>query len=151
VDDGHGGKAQSTLTISILDDGQTYLAGSPNVPLVGSKGDQVLDGDLGNQILAAGKGNDVLIGGPNDVLLGDKGHDTFVFNPDFGKNTVLDFRPEDHVIQFDHLDFSSVTDIFAHMSSDGHGNTLITHDANNVVTLVGVDPGHLHMHDFLLV
>ena len=151
VDDGHGGKAQSTLTISILDDDMTYLAGKPNTPLVASKGEQVLDGASGNQILAGGKGNDVLIGGPNDILFGDKGHDSFVFNPGFGKNTVVDFRPEDHVLQFSRADFASVKDIFTHMSSDGQGNTLITHDPNNVVTLLNVAPGSLHFHDFLVV
>jgi VCBS repeat-containing protein len=151
VDDGHGGKAQSTLTISILDDDMTYLAGKPNTPLIASKGEQVLDGALGNQILAGGKGDDVLIGGPNDILFGGKGHDSFVFNPGFGKNTVVDFGSEDHVLQFSRADFASVKDIFTHMSSDGHGNTLISHDPDNVVTLLDVAPGSLHFHDFLIV
>jgi len=37
------------------------------------------------------------------------------------------------------------------LSSDGHGNTLITVDANDVVTLSGVAPGSLHAADFHIV
>src|SRR5262249_48252308 len=45
----------------------------------------------GNKTLTGGNGNDFLIAGKNDVLIGGLGNDTFVFNPNFGKETVADF------------------------------------------------------------
>src|SRR5262249_48998697 len=133
ADDGHGGTAQSTLTISLLDDDQQYIAGTPGGTLNAGNGKQVLDGGLGQQTLSGGNGDDFLIGGPGDTLIGGHGHDSFVLGPNFGIETIKDFSPQDHVIQFDHSSFASVQSVFAHMSSDGHGGTLITLDAANVI------------------
>jgi hypothetical protein len=38
-----------------------------------------------------------------------------------------------------------------HAADDGHGNTMITHDASNTVTLQGVALASLHASDFLFV
>jgi autotransporter-associated beta strand protein len=151
VSDNHGGATQSSLTISVLDTNQQYVAGAPHGTLVGTDGKQVLDGGQGEQTLIAGKNDTVLVGGPNDVLIGGKGHDTFLFGLDFGKDTVSGFSAKDDTLQFDHGVFVSAADALAHTVSDGHGDTLIAHDANDVVTLLGVDAHSLTTKDFLIV
>jgi len=40
---------------------------------------------------------------------------------------------------------------FGHAVNDGHGNTVITYDASDTVTLQGVALASLHASDFLFV
>jgi len=147
-----------TVSVTLTDDAPgTATATANSTANVGAtnqtsgNGKQVLDGSLGNQTLSGGNGADVLIGGPNDILTGGNGPDTFVFKPGFGRNTITDFSPHNDSIQFDHTAFATVQDILSHLSSDGHGNTLITADANDVVTLLGIAPSSLHAADFHIV
>ena len=151
--DGHGGSLQSTLTFSIISNGQSYFAGSPGQTLAPGNGKEILDGALGNQHLLGGNGADVLIGGRGDVLTGGNGPDQFVFKGNFGTNEVTDFSAAD-TLQLDKSTFGSAADVLAHdATSDGHGNTTITdpHNSANVIILDHVNLNQLHVSDFLLV
>jgi Ca2+-binding RTX toxin-like protein len=49
--------------------------------LIGGRGNDQLTGDLGNDILIGGKGNDVIYGGEGaDIISGGSGKDRFVYN-----------------------------------------------------------------------
>ena len=108
--------------VTMQTDGNDYLigyenddflsGGSGNDILKGSLGNDSLDGESGNDNLDGGAGNDVLIGGDgddilygndgndiliggygNDLLQGGLGSDTFIFEKNFGSDTLIDFNP----------------------------------------------------------
>ena len=54
----------------------------------------------GGQTLNATSSPTTLIGGPNDILNGGAGADTFVFPTSFGSNTVKNFTPGTDALQF---------------------------------------------------
>ncbi|MGH1574915.1 LamG-like jellyroll fold domain-containing protein [Methylobacterium sp. P31] len=90
-----------------------------------------------NKVLSAGSGDDVLIGRPNDTLTGGAGHDTFVFNPSFGKEAVTNFQLSKDVVAFDHTLFSSASDVLAHAQAVS-GGVSITDAGGDVLTLQNV-------------
>jgi Ca2+-binding RTX toxin-like protein len=62
-----------------------------------------------NKSLVGGTGDDVLIGALGDKLTGGAGVDTFVFNPNLGKETVTDFKVSQDILAFDHTLFTNPT------------------------------------------
>jgi Ca2+-binding RTX toxin-like protein len=98
-------------------------------------------------LLIGDSGNNVLIGGPNDTLTGGGGADTFVFNPIFGKETITDFNTKQNFIAFDKHLFADASQVLAHTTQSGK-NTVITYDAGDKVTLVGVQIADLHDSNF---
>jgi len=151
ANDGHGGTSTAALTVTITNPGTVYRAGTDgNDTLIAGSSQSVLDGGNGNDIIKGGGTADVLIGGGGaDIMTGGSGPDRFVFGPNFGNDVITDFKPHNDVIQFDHSLFASFADL--HAADDGHGNTMITHDASNTVTLQGVALASLHASDFLFV
>ena len=149
--DGHGGTSTAALTVTITNPGMVYRAGTDgNDTLIAGSSQSVLDGGNGNDILKGSGTADVLIGGRGaDIMTGGNGPDTFLFGPNFGNDVITDFKPHNDVIQFDHSLFASFADL--HAADDGHGNTVITHDASDTVTLQGVALANLHASDFLFV
>ena len=64
-----GGSATSTLTITVTQPGQAYIAGTPGQALTSGNGSVLLDGSLlQNETISAGNGNDGVIAGPNDTI-----------------------------------------------------------------------------------
>ena len=110
----------------------------------------VLNGSSGGQTLTAIGNTTTLIGGPNDILSGGAGADTFVFRPGFGSNTINGFAVGTDTIQFDHTIFTDVADVQSHMQQIG-SNVVIAHDPQNVVTLHDVLLANLHLSDFHIV
>ncbi len=106
--------------------------------LYGGRGNDDLSGGAGNDMLYGGKGDDRLEGGKgNDQLTGGEGSDTFVFKAGFGHDVVKDYGPGD-TLQFDPAIFANMQAIRAHAAQVG-ADTVITCDAHNTVTLVGVN------------
>jgi len=104
----------------------------------------------GNAILGS-RGGDTLIGtATNDVLSGNGGHDTFVFAPNFGHDTIQDFgtggRSHD-VLQFSKSVFDSFADVLAHASQSGH-DAIISAGTGGSLTLKNVSVDALHKTDF---
>ncbi|WP_166517493.1 M10 family metallopeptidase C-terminal domain-containing protein [Bradyrhizobium canariense] len=82
------------------------------------------------------------------------GNDTFVFSANFGKDTITDFQAGPavgDVIQFDHALFADFASVLSHTADDGHGNTVITYDANDTITLNHVLKVNLTANDFQIV
>src|SRR5262249_34300716 len=63
-----------------------------------------------------------------NTMVGTPADDTFVFRPNFGKETVKNFDPAHDVLQFDHTTFSGVDDVLAHAKQVGKDVLISTHD-----------------------
>jgi hypothetical protein len=110
----------------------------------------VLNGSAGGQSLTAGSTPTTLIGGPGDVLTAGSGADTFVFQSNFGTNTVNNFTSGVDTLQFSHSIFANATTALANAHQVG-SNVAITYDAQDVVTLHNVQLANLHTSDFHIV
>jgi Ca2+-binding RTX toxin-like protein len=109
-----------------------------------------LDGGAGDDNLAGGNGKDTVNGGTgDDNLTGGNGPDLYVFNAGFGMDFILDFSNGDR-IQFDNELFATPQAVLDASEQVG-ANTVITLDADNTVTLVGVQQTSLQADDFLIV
>jgi tryptophan-rich protein len=124
------------------------LNGDGRVGLVGTS-PTVLDGHTGGQTLTA-NGPSTLIGGPNDILNGGPGADTFVFLENFGANTVNNFTPLVDQLEFSQSVFADVATALGGAQQVGT-DVLIAHDAQDVVTLHNVQLANLHASDFHIV
>jgi alkaline phosphatase D len=128
-----------------------------NDALSGQDGDDRIDGGPGNDVLDGGPGNDVLTGGTgNDVIIGGPGNDSVVFGKDCGHDTVLGFQAAGAAhdsITFSKSVFADWTAL-AGAISDSPDGAVITVDAHNAITLVGVTAAELvanHASDFFFV
>jgi Ca2+-binding RTX toxin-like protein len=100
-------------------------------------------GDDGNDRLESGAAGEFLSGGA--------GNDTFVFRPNFGKDTITDFQNSNgakDVIQFDHALFADFSAVQSHMAQNG-SSVVITLDAHNTVEIQNTSLSQLHAGDFL--
>jgi len=95
--------------------------------------------------------NSIVAGIPNQTLLGN-GSDTFLFNfAGVGHETLSNFHPETDVLQFKSSMFATVQTALDAIHDDGHGNTVITLDAHDTITLSGIEKAQLSSVDFHLV
>jgi Ca2+-binding RTX toxin-like protein len=118
----------------------TYTLGNgvENLTLVNGAGN--IDG-TGNGAANVIAGND-----GNNTLTGLAGADTFVFKPGFGHDTIADYSVGQDNVNVDHTMFADFAALIAHAADDGLGNTVITADANNSITLTGVTKAVLAQH-----
>ncbi|MBZ9757297.1 putative Ig domain-containing protein [Mesorhizobium sp. ESP6-5] len=82
-----------------------------------------------------------------------EGGDTFVFGPNFGNQVINDFVAglgTEDVIEFENDVFADFASVLAAASQVG-ADTVITHDASNVVTLKNVALANLHQDDFQFI
>jgi VCBS repeat-containing protein len=151
--------SQATLTVTVVKPSQTYIAGTPGTnsdhltAVAGGNGKQVIDGSLGFEQISGGNGNDVLVGGAGDILTGGRGNDTFVFEHDFGANTITDFGKGHDSIQLDQSHFSDFATVIANATSDGSQGIVIRDPstAGNTIDLLRVDIASLRASQFLFV
>ena len=109
-----------------------------------------MTGGAGNDTLAGGNGNDVITGGAgDDVMSGGNGNDLFAFAAGFGIDIIADFQGNDR-IQLDDALFANFAAVIDASQQDG-ANTVITLDADNTITLQGVQFTSLQANDFLFV
>src|SRR5262249_58250384 len=128
-----------------------------NDSLSGQDGDDPIDGGPGNDVLDGGAGNDILVGGTgNDLIIGGPGNDSFAFGKDFGHDAVFDLQAAGAA--HDSITFSK--SVFADWAalagaiSDSPDGAVITVDAHNAITLVGVTAAEVianHTNDFFFV
>lgn len=117
----------------------------------GNDGNDRINGDDGNDNLFGEFGDDILNGGEdNDELNGGLGNDQFVFDPNFGHDTVTDFESGvglGDMLRFDSTIFSSFEQVLA-AATQVENDTIITVDENNSVTLSNVQRSTLTADDF---
>lgn len=134
------------------------IGGSGNDDLRGNTGNDILRGDAGHDNLEGGAqddwllggiGNDTLDGGPGDDLLrGEGGEDLFAFADGFSQDRILDWDPNEDVINFFAVTaFNSYADVQAAMMQVGP-NVRIAADADNAVLLTNTDVSDLSSTHF---
>jgi probable HAF family extracellular repeat protein len=88
----------------------------------------------------------------NQVFADSSGSNTFVFDfANVGHDTVTDFHPATDVLQFGSALFTNAQAALNATQDDGHGNTVITLDAHDAITLSGILKAQLHAADFHFV
>jgi hypothetical protein len=88
----------------------------------------------------------------NQTLTGTGSGDTFVFNfASIGQDTVANFHADSGVLQFKAPIFANAQAVLDATRDDGHGNTVITVDAHDSITLTDVTKTQLHLTDFHIV
>ena len=114
----------------------------------------VIHGTSGNDTITGTTGNDKLFGDAgNDTITTGAGNDTIIFRPGFGMDTIKDFQAgagSADVIEFADSLFADFEDVLASAAQVG-GDTLITFDAQNTITLKNVALTSLHQDDFRFV
>lgn len=133
---------------------ENVKAGAGDNTIWGTSAANVIDGEAGADVLFGDEGDDTLIGGAGaDELIGGLGDDVFVFKPNFGQDTLVDFQAGSSsvdVIEFQNTLFSNFTEVLAASTQVG-SDTLITYDGDNVITLSNVALTSLHQDDFRFV
>ena len=88
----------------------------------------------------------------NQTLTGAGTNDTFVFNfTGFGNDTVTNFHPATDTLQFVSAMFANAQAALNATLDDGHGNTVISLDTHDTITLAGIVKAQLHTADFHIV
>ena len=72
--------------------------------------------------------------------------DTFNFTGSFGGIVVTNYLPGSETINWDRNDFANIAAVESHARQDGAGDTVITLDANDTITLVGVTLSQFEAH-----
>jgi Ca2+-binding RTX toxin-like protein len=120
--------------------------------LTGDSGVNRLNGQLGNDIIDGGGGNDYIIGGEgNDTLTGGAGADVFIFETNFGNDTITDFwagTTRTDRIWFQGVGFDDFSDVLAN-AVDTAAGAVISVAGHGSITLTGVSIAQLHADDFI--
>jgi len=85
----------------------------------------------------------------NDTFIGSGHSDTFVFAPNFGNDTIKDFRasgPSHDVVQFSKSMFDNFADVLAHATQSGHD--VVISSGHDTLTLKNTKIGALDKSDF---
>jgi hypothetical protein len=84
---------------------------------------------------------------PPNVFVGTANADTFLLPAGFGDASISNFDPANDVVQFGQGAFGDFASLMDHATGVG-GNTIITQNAHDVLTIQNVTPGQLHASDF---
>lgn len=104
----------------------------------------------GHAILGNCSSNKIVSTTGDDLLVGRGHSDTFVFAPNFGNDTIKDFRAkgwQHDVLQFDKGIFDSFADVLAHASQSGH-DVVISTGHGDSLTLKNMKLASLDKFDF---
>jgi VCBS repeat-containing protein len=134
VSDSHGSSGSQQLVVT--------LVGTDNETNVSSF--KFVDGTSGNDTF-----NNV---GGGTTVYGNGGNDNFVFKPGSGSATIADFDPATDTITFASSMFNhNPANVLAATNDDHHGNTVITVNATDTITLQHVVKAQLSAADFHFV
>jgi Ca2+-binding RTX toxin-like protein len=156
-----GGSGNDMLSGGVGDD--VVKAGSGDDVIDGGEGADEIDGGSGDDMIVAGTGDDAVKGGSgddrieggagDDTIDGGSGQDAFVFAAGFGHDTIFDFKTSGSnadVLEFDTAIFADFGAAMAAADQVGR-NVVFTVDADNTLTLQGVQMASLQADDFLFV
>jgi hypothetical protein len=127
-----------------MSDGSLLMAGGAEATINGSSNEITLE--YGNTLSVVGSQNTVVFGAGDDVLTDEGSSETFVFHENFGQDTITGFDITDR-IEIDSAVFADWADLLGSASQSG-GDTIITVDAANSVTLKNVALSSLNESQF---
>jgi Ca2+-binding RTX toxin-like protein len=114
---------------------QSLFGYKGNDVLIGAESEDVLDGGLGNDMLYGGGGQDVLEGGEGaDLLVGGEGSDFYVFDGQFGQDTVID---NDGGLYFDDLKLEGGSGLGGVFRDDENNWTYLNVDGDLIISKSG--------------
>lgn len=128
----------------------TVHGSNGNDSVTGDDGDDKLFGDRDNDTLLGGEGNDRVNGGAGtDLLAGNGGSDTFVFQLDFGADTVMSFQDNLDTLKFNSSfsDGLSVADFIATFATVVGTTTVFDFGDGEVLTITGLTNTSLLLDD----
>ena len=131
-----------TITASgdVIDPPLGPIGGSIFIFIVGSEGDDILNGTNGNDNISGLGGDDLLTGGiGDDTLIGGGDRDIFVLEPEGGTDTITDFE-----VGFDGIGLSGGLTL-DQLSFDGNN---IIHEDETLAIITGIDATILTAADF---
>lgn len=140
ADSGGGKLAAEAATTS-----STLIGSSGNDQLEGNRGADILSAMADNDTNKAGNGSDTPFGGDgDDILNGGAGTDLFVFHSGFGQDTVTEFNASADHIELAIGLYDNFQDLQPHMQQVGQDVVTTISDAEAVtlqkVTLADLDP-----------
>ena len=126
------------------------LTGS--VALVGTTGADTLSGTIEDEIIYAGGGNDTISASPGiDRLSGGNGTDIFVFSPDDGTTTIIDFsRSEGDQIDVSAFGFPNPVTIIDAIARSGGNESKLTLDPNTFIYFEDIIFSSFTAADFII-
>lgn len=120
--------------------------------LYGQADNDTINGDDGSDFLYGGDGDDDLNGGTgNDFLSGNSGADKFIFQQDFGNDSVQDFNVTEDQVVFD-ISGANVDDLV--LSETSTGTLLISYengDGLGTVTFNGLSLSDVNDMDIIFI
>jgi hypothetical protein len=138
----------NTLRIlSGTNDLATLLGTDGNADIVHGSGATVTL--LGAQASISGSDDTIKMFGTGDTVTVNGAHNTFVFQPAFGQDTISGFASTD-LIKFSTADFANWSALSPDISQSG-ANTVIQLDASDTLTLLGVTATSLSQSEFRFV
>lgn len=139
------GRILGDWTANTLDFSATTLVG--HAVIDGGGGNDTITGSAGAEVIRGGdSGNDIINGkGGNDLLYGGNGKDIFVFDQQWGRDTVADYRDN-----YDKLDMrvsgaASFTDLIV---TQVGVDTMVSFGSNEIV-LQGLNAHSINQADFM--
>jgi hypothetical protein len=137
----------STSTWTVTDDGH----GGANIVDPPAAGGQAVGGVVAHDPGPAAS-ETIVASVPNETLTGYGASNTFAFNfAGVGHDKVTDFNPSTDTLQFSNSVLANAQAALDATQDDGHGNTVITLDAQDAIILSGVLKAQLHAADFHFV
>ena len=126
--------------------GSNQVTGGANDTITLGNGSNTVIGGP-NDIVSVGNGSNQLVAAPGDVWTVGNGADVFKLAPGFGNNTINGFQTSRDVLNFDPALMLNYMAAMGDTKQMG-ANTVITVDANDSVTLTGVNMAQLTAKNF---
>ena len=81
------------------------------------------------------------------VSIGGPGNDQFIFQPGVGADTIVNFNPEQDIIELDHFaNVQTMQQLSSLITSDAHGDAMIELGHNDSITIPGLTQTYLQAH-----
>jgi Ca2+-binding RTX toxin-like protein len=126
------------------------FAGAGDDIVLGSAGNDLIDGGAGDDVLLGGGGNDTIDGGAgDDVLLGDSGNDTFVVSSTLSGHDIVSGFDGDATGGQDTLSLDALFDALGVAAVDRAGRVSLADNGSSVNVSVDADGNAANGFEFL--